>query len=127
VVSIRFLVLNGAPDVLEYLRQMGKAYGSQGKKAAKNMTAEERSELARRQPKPRPGSVRMHAWRASVPEVRRDPRRVEAQGIRPGVRPGGCGSVGARLGLSHWQFFVVRFPTNRATSERRSVIAAWLP
>lgn len=35
------------PEVLEYLRQMGKAYGSHGgKTAAKNMTAEERSARA---------------------------------------------------------------------------------
>ena len=35
------------PEVLEYLRKMGQAYGSQGgKKAAKNMTAEERSARA---------------------------------------------------------------------------------
>ncbi len=37
------------PAVLEYLRQMGKAYGSQGgKQAAKNMTAEERSARAKK-------------------------------------------------------------------------------
>jgi hypothetical protein len=31
------------PEVLEYLRSLGKKYGSQGgKRAAKNMTAEER-------------------------------------------------------------------------------------
>ena len=37
------------PEVLAYLRQMGKAYGSQGgKTAAKNMTAEERSARARK-------------------------------------------------------------------------------
>jgi hypothetical protein len=37
------------PEVLAYLRQMGKAYGSQGgKKAAKNMTAEERSARAKK-------------------------------------------------------------------------------
>jgi hypothetical protein len=37
------------PDVLAYLRQMGKAYGSQGgKTAARNMTAEERSERAKK-------------------------------------------------------------------------------
>ena len=37
------------PEVLEYLRNMGKAYGSQGgKTAAKNMTAEERSVRARK-------------------------------------------------------------------------------
>jgi hypothetical protein len=37
------------PEVFAYLRQMGKAYGSQGgKKAAKNMTAEERSARAKK-------------------------------------------------------------------------------
>jgi hypothetical protein len=37
------------PAVLEYLRKVGKAYGSQGgKKAAKNMTAEERTDRARK-------------------------------------------------------------------------------
>ncbi len=37
------------PEVLEYLRKMGQAYGSQGgKKAAKNMTAEERSARAKK-------------------------------------------------------------------------------
>jgi hypothetical protein len=37
------------PEVLEYLRKMGKAYGSQGgKKAAKNMTAEERKARAKK-------------------------------------------------------------------------------
>ena len=37
------------PEVLEYLRTMGKAYGKQGgKTAAKNMTPEERSERARK-------------------------------------------------------------------------------
>ncbi len=37
------------PEVLAYLRQMGKAYGSQGgKQAAKNMTAEERSARAKK-------------------------------------------------------------------------------
>jgi 7-keto-8-aminopelargonate synthetase-like enzyme len=37
------------PEVLEYMRKMGKAYGSQGgKTAAKNMTAEERKARARK-------------------------------------------------------------------------------
>jgi len=37
------------PDVLEYLRQLGKTYGSQGgQQAAKNMTAEERSARAKK-------------------------------------------------------------------------------
>ncbi len=37
------------PEVLEYLRQMGKAYGSQGgKTAAKNMTDAERSARAKK-------------------------------------------------------------------------------
>jgi len=37
------------PEVLEYLRKMGQAYGSQGgKKAAKNMTAEERQARAKK-------------------------------------------------------------------------------
>jgi uncharacterized protein YaiL (DUF2058 family) len=37
------------PEVLEYLRKMGKAYGSQGgKKAAKNMTAEKRKARAKK-------------------------------------------------------------------------------
>jgi hypothetical protein len=37
------------PEVLDYLRQLGKTYGSQGgKKAAKNMTAEERSARAKK-------------------------------------------------------------------------------
>jgi hypothetical protein len=37
------------PEVLEYLRTMGKAYGKLGgKKAAKNMTAEERSARAKK-------------------------------------------------------------------------------
>ena len=37
------------PEVLECLRKMGKAYGSQGgKKAAKNMTAEERKARAKK-------------------------------------------------------------------------------
>ncbi|HLN00713.1 MAG TPA: hypothetical protein VK335_15605 [Bryobacteraceae bacterium] len=37
------------PHVLAYLRQMGKTYGGQGgKKAAKNMTAQERSARARK-------------------------------------------------------------------------------
>jgi hypothetical protein len=37
------------PEVLEYLRSLGKKYGSQGgKKAAKNMTAEERLARAKR-------------------------------------------------------------------------------
>ena len=36
-------------EVLEYLRKMGQAYGSQGgKTAAKNMTAEEREARARK-------------------------------------------------------------------------------
>jgi hypothetical protein len=35
------------PEVLEYLRKLGKAYGSQGgKKAAENMTAAERKARA---------------------------------------------------------------------------------
>jgi hypothetical protein len=37
------------PEVLEYLRKLGQAYGSQGgKKAAKNMTAEERKARAKK-------------------------------------------------------------------------------
>jgi hypothetical protein len=37
------------PEVLEYLRSLGKAYGKLGgKKAAKNMTAEERSARAKK-------------------------------------------------------------------------------
>ena len=37
------------PEVLEYLRKLGRAYGSQGgKKAAKNMTAAERSARAKK-------------------------------------------------------------------------------
>jgi hypothetical protein len=37
------------PEVLEYLRTMGKAYGKLGgKTAAKNMTAEERSARAKK-------------------------------------------------------------------------------
>ena len=37
------------PEVLEYLRKMGQAYGSQGgKKAAKNMTAAERKARAKK-------------------------------------------------------------------------------
>jgi hypothetical protein len=37
------------PEVLEYLRKLGKAYGSQGgTKAAKNMTAEERKARAKK-------------------------------------------------------------------------------
>ena len=37
------------PEVLEYLRSLGKKYGSQGgKKAAKNMTAEERLARAKK-------------------------------------------------------------------------------
>lgn len=37
------------PEVLEYLKRMGKAYGKQGgKAAAKNMTAEERSARAKK-------------------------------------------------------------------------------
>ena len=37
------------PEVLEYLRKLGKAYGSQGgKKAAKNMTAAERKARAKK-------------------------------------------------------------------------------
>ena len=37
------------PEVLEYLRKMGQAFGSQGgKKAAKNMTAEERLARAKK-------------------------------------------------------------------------------
>lgn len=37
------------PEVLDYLRHLGKTYGSQGgKKAAKNMTAEERSARAKK-------------------------------------------------------------------------------
>ena len=37
------------PEVLEYLRTIGKAYGKQGgKTAAKNMTPEERSARARK-------------------------------------------------------------------------------
>jgi len=36
-------------EVLEYLRKLGKAYGSEGgKKAAKNMTAEERTARAKK-------------------------------------------------------------------------------
>ena len=38
-----------APDVLAYLRHLGKTYGSLGgKTAARNMTAEERSARARK-------------------------------------------------------------------------------
>ena len=37
------------PEVLAYLRKLGQAYGSQGgKKAAKNMTAEERTARAKK-------------------------------------------------------------------------------
>jgi hypothetical protein len=37
------------PEVLEYLRSLGKKYGSQGgKTAAKNMTAEERKARAKK-------------------------------------------------------------------------------
>jgi len=37
------------PEVLEYLRKMGKSYGSEGgKKAAKNMTADERKARAKK-------------------------------------------------------------------------------
>lgn len=37
------------PEVLDYLKSLGKAYGKQGgKKAAKNMTPEERSARARK-------------------------------------------------------------------------------
>jgi hypothetical protein len=37
------------PEVLEYLRKMGQAYGSHGgKKAAKNMTAAERKARAKK-------------------------------------------------------------------------------
>ena len=37
------------PEVLEYLRKLGQAYGSQGgKKAAKNMTAAERKARAKK-------------------------------------------------------------------------------
>ena len=37
------------PEVLEYLKSMGKAYGKQGgKTAAQNMTAEERSARAKK-------------------------------------------------------------------------------
>ena len=37
------------PEVLEYLRKLGKAFGSQGgKKAAKNMTAAERTARAKK-------------------------------------------------------------------------------
>ena len=37
------------PEVLEYLLKMGQAYGSEGgKKAAKNMTAQERSARAKK-------------------------------------------------------------------------------
>ena len=37
------------PEVLEYLRKMGKSYGAEGGKiAAKNMTAEERSARAKK-------------------------------------------------------------------------------
>jgi len=37
------------PEVLEYLRKVGKAYGSKGgKTAAKNMTPEERIERAKK-------------------------------------------------------------------------------
>ena len=37
------------PEVLAYVRKLGKAYGSQGgKKAAKNMTAAERSARAKK-------------------------------------------------------------------------------
>jgi len=37
------------PEVLEYLRKLGQAYGSQGgTKAAKNMTAEERKARAKK-------------------------------------------------------------------------------
>ena len=37
------------PEVLEYLRRLGKTYGSQGgKKAAKNMTPEERQARAKK-------------------------------------------------------------------------------
>jgi hypothetical protein len=37
------------PEVLEYLRSMGKKYGSQGgKRSLETMTAEERSERARK-------------------------------------------------------------------------------
>jgi len=37
------------PEVLEYLQSLGKKYGSQGgKKAAKNMTAQERKARAKK-------------------------------------------------------------------------------
>ena len=37
------------PEVLEYLRKLGQAYGSEGgKKAAKNMTAAERKARAKK-------------------------------------------------------------------------------
>jgi len=47
--TIRAMAKRIPPEVLEYLRKMGKAYGSQGgKKAAKNMTAEERKARAKK-------------------------------------------------------------------------------
>jgi len=57
--------------VLEYLRQLGKAYGSPGgKQAAKNMTAEERSTRARKAAKAagkKRTAVRLARGRAAKP------------------------------------------------------------
>lgn len=74
------------PEVLEYLRSMGKAFGKlDGKKAAKNMTADERSARAKKE----------QQWRVSWEIVGTRPSR------KAGAKTGTVSSVPVSLSSVH--------------------------